>query len=73
VLCPQNGHAAEYNRSLFQPLMGQIRYSPDQPNFSFDQRIQAGLTTEKQRIRAGSENSEMWSRVSVRSLAGGRG
>src|SRR6516162_2430763 len=37
------------SRVPFQMLTTQIRYSSDQPNFSRDQRIEAAVTTEKQR------------------------
>jgi hypothetical protein len=39
---------AEYNRSLFQLLTRQIRYSADQPNFAADQRIQNVLSIGEQ-------------------------
>jgi hypothetical protein len=39
---------SEYNCSLFQLLIEQIRYLADQRNIFADQRIKAALSTEKQ-------------------------
>jgi hypothetical protein len=50
------GLISAQNRTIFQALAKQIRYLPEQPNFSPDQRIWVALTTEYQWNFGGAEN-----------------
>src|SRR5208282_2495505 len=52
VFCRKAAPAAPQNETIFQRLRSKIRYSADQRIFSADQRIEAAITTEKQRIPA---------------------